>query len=127
MEDFTILLEAGTDEEAKPIRSLSASDNLSIAIFDMFYGQILNQERILVQPYNYADKSKILAQVINYKKLTEGKIDQFTSEIAKKKLIEIYKTHYNALNKKIIRDYNEVFKRNFKNLTEIDKFITSKS
>jgi hypothetical protein len=50
LDNFTVLLEVSTKNGTKAFSELNYKDNLNIAILSLFYGNILNNEKVLVQP-----------------------------------------------------------------------------
>lgn len=128
MNGFQVLLEVVTPNGSKEFSKLSAEDNITLDIMSLFYGEHINNGNILVQPWNLADKSKVLAQSVNMenlsKQLPEGQI--ITSNYAKNFLFEIQKDYFSDLKTRIIKDYSNVFGSNLTSLALIEKFLEGK-
>lgn len=126
-EDFTILLEiVNKDTTSEYFNKLSAEDNMSFGFLNLFYGYIINNDKIVIQPYNLSDKSKILAQVVNYTILGKEKV--VTSTDAIKLLTSIQKTYFSKLSSNILSVYTALFPQmGFKTIQDIDMFLVGKS
>ena len=110
---FTVLLDVTTEKGNKSFNELSYRDNANIGILSLFFGSILNEEDIYIQPWNFADKSKVMVMPVNLQKLlTELNVENFKdfdSIFIKKQVVNINKEYFENLSRSIINDYNKLF------------------
>lgn len=132
LEGFTVLLEMVTPKGSKEFSKLSTEDNLSFDILNLFYGNFVNNDKIIVQPWNLADKSKVLAQNVNIARIVESALENkpkgnfFTSEEAKDYLREVQKNYFIKLKNKVLFDYKKLFKVDFTTVEDIEDFLKDK-
>lgn len=129
LKGFTVLWEVNTLKGARPFSKLSAEDNMSLGFLNLFYGRIFNSEEMIIQPYNFADKSKVVAQRVDYTNLTKhipkGKV--FTSYDAIDMLKVSQKEYFTSLQNHILSDYRRVFSNKFPNIQAVDDFLVGKT
>lgn len=119
---FINKLEVTTSEGSKDFAELSAKDNMALEIVQLFFGKMATDETVLIQPWNYADKSKILTAVFSVKNVIEksNTIEEKIKE-EKEKYIKLQKEYLSTVKEELITTYSKLYGVANISLKEISK------
>lgn len=129
-----VLAEVVNDDSSKQVSKFNQKEAFKLAFIRNFIMSGVNENKYFIQPFNYSDKSKILALSVNSDtKLEDIPIQKMSIEDIKNQLFERQEIYYTKLISQIYSDFDQIGAFGKKKATsvkdrieQIEKFLKGK-